>query len=496
MPYRFWGACDDRRRSSQRAFRANLVRRTVLSLSLLSITALGCSRATKPSGPPSGPPEVTVARPLVMPIVEWDPYTGRIEAIESVNVRARVSGYLQEHYFEEGHIVEAGDLLFVIDPRPFEAELAEANAGLLEAKAAVAQARSGVTQQRANRGQVAARVDLAQKRLNRAQRLLPSGAVSQDEFDIFNSELQQATADLEAAAATIQSAEASLAASEAAVETAMANLETAKLNLSYTRITAPITGRISRRLATKGNLISGGTLGSSLLTTIVSLDPIHCYFDANERALLKYTRLDRSGERESSRDAKNPVYMSLVDENGFPHQGHMDFVDNRVDQQTGTIRGRAIFSNADLTLSPGMFAKVRIPGSGRYDAVLIPDEAIGSDQATQFVYVVGDENRVSRRVVATGPIAHGLRVIRKGLESSEQIVISGIQRVREGQQIQPIEKTLTAEDEENDLPNDFEPVPKEQWLTPKVSDEPPPPPESQPAESPVLSEPRQAEAAQ
>ena len=446
--------------------RTKVLRRAGLPIWLLALAALGCGGGPPAGGPPQGPAEVTVAKPLVSPIVEWDPYTGRLEAIESVDVRARVSGYLLDHFFEEGHTVEAGDLLFLIDPRPFEAALAEAKARRLQAEADLIEARALATQVTAQRGQVAARLELAERRLARSERLVPSGAISQDDFDIQKSERKQAAADLEAADAGIESANARAAAAEAAVATADANYQTAELDLSYTRVTAPVAGRISRRLATKGNLISGGSLGSTLLTTIVSLDPIHCYFDANERALLKYTRLDRSGERLSSRDAKNPVYMALIDEEGFPHRGHMDFVDNRVDQDTGTMRGRAIFANSELILSPGMFAKVRIPGSGRYDALLIPDEAVGSDQALQFVYTVDDEERVHRQPVELGPIAKGLRVVRSGLEPTHRIVVSGLQRVREGQQVKPIEKQLTADEQPTDLPNDFEPVPKEQWLTP------------------------------
>jgi len=446
------------------------------------LTLAGCGGNAPQDKQPRPPAEVAVALPVVSPIVEWDPYTGRLEAIESVEVRARVDGYLVGHYFEEGQTIEAGALLFLIDPRPYDAALAEAEAALLQAQAAAVEAKSGVTQQTAQRGQVAARLDLAQRRVKRSQPLVPSGAITQDDFDILQSEQRQSQADLKAADATIESAKASFQAALAAIESAKAQRETARLNLEYTRITAPISGRISRRYASKGNLISGGSLGSTLLTTIVSLNPIHCYFDANERALLKYTRLSNKGERESSREAKNPVRMSLVDEQGFPHHGHMDFVDNRVDQQTGTIRGRAIFPNDDLVLSPGMFARVRIPASGKYDALLIPDAAIGSDQADQFVFVVGKENRVTRRVVQLGPMAKGMRIVHSGLEPTERIVVGGLQRVSEGEQITPVEQTLEASDQAGEgLPNEYKPVPREEWLTPGPLKLPPARPADQPA---------------
>jgi len=400
-----------------------------------------------------------------MPIVEWDAYIGRIDAIESVDVMSRVSGYLQSHHFEEGQIVNEGDLLFVIDPRPFEAVYREQETAVAEAKAKANEAAAQVNQAMATRDQARAKLDLAQQRLNRIRPLVPSGTITQDELDIQESEVRQAEADVSAFAASIESAKAQHAAMEAAVESAGARLESATLEFNYTRIRAPITGRIGRRLVTKGNYVTGG-LGGNILTTIVSLNPIHCYFDANERELLKYTRLASSGERESSRDAKNPVFMALVDEKGFPHTGHMDFVDNRIDQSTGTMRGRAIFPNDDMVLTPGMFGNVRIPGSGRHDAVLIPDEAVGVDQAQQFVYVVGEGNKVQRAVVELGPMAHDLRVVRSGLDPSAAVVISGVQSIAEGALVKPIEQTLEA-GPAGDLPDEFKPVPKEEWLTPK-----------------------------
>ena len=221
----------------------------------------------------------------------------------------------------------------------------------------------------------------------------------------------------------------------------------------------------------KGNVIDGGTIGATILTTIVSVDPIHCYFEANERELLKYVRLDLSGDRESSRTVKNPVFLSLIDEDGFPHKGHMDFVDNRIDSNTGTIRGRAIFPNPDKVLSSGMFAELRLPGSGRYDATLIPDSAIGRDQSEQYLLVLGEDNKIERRSVKLGPIAHGLRVVRSGLEPNERFVTRGLQKARPGDEVNPEMETIEAAQDEG-LPDNYTPIPREEWLTPKPSPEP------------------------
>lgn len=432
----------------------------------LALACLAGCGAPKQAGPPAAPPtpQVKVATPVAMTLVDWDPYIGRLEAIESVEVRANVSGYLIEHYFEEGQIVQQGDPLFLIDPRPFEAQLAEAEAGLNQAQADHAEAEAAVLQSQAERGQGQARLELAESRLRRAKPLAPTGAITGDELDIMESERKQAEADLNAADAIIESAKARVVAAAAAVTSAEAAVRTARLNVSYTQIEAPISGRISRRYATTGNLISGGIPGSTLLTTIVSLDPIHCYFDTNERAMLKYIRLAQSGQRGSSRDVKNPVFLSLVDETGFPHKGHMDFVDNRIDEQTGTMRGRAIFANPDQLLSPGMFAKLRIPGSGQYEALLIPDEAVGFDQAEEFVFVVGAGDKAERRAVELGPMSHGLRVVREGLERSDRVVIGGLQLVRAGAPIVPDVTEVVAASGDG-LPTTYQPVPKQEWLT-------------------------------
>ena len=383
--------------------RSKLRRKFSAPLGLLALLALSACDEPDVSQKESPPPAVTVAHPLVREITEWDEYTGRFQAVETVEVRSRVSGYLDSVHFQDGQIVEAGDLLFVIDPRPFEVALDQAEAELVRDRT---------------------RVNLAEKEVERAGPLLDRGNIPQSVFD----ERLQA----------LDEARAAVAAGEASVEAA-------KLNLDYTQIRAPVSGRISRNLVSVGNLVSGGTASATLLTTIVSLDPIQFYFDADEKAYLKYTRLARSGERPSSRDTANPVFLSLVDEDDFSHEGKMDFVENTFDFDTGTIRGRAIFDNGDLIFLPGLFAKIRLVGSGAYDALLLPDEAIGTDQSRKFVFVVGADDVVAIRLVTLGPLYEGLRVIREGLEADDLVIVKGLQRARAGEKVTPTLVALSAD---------------------------------------------------
>jgi RND family efflux transporter MFP subunit len=428
----------------------------------LSLVA-GCARSVAQNEPPPAV-QVVVTTPIKKQIVEWDEYVARVDAVDFVEVRARVSGYLQSIHFDEGQIVKEGDLLFVIDPRPFVAERNRAQADLEQAAARVAQAKEQLVQATAEERRVAAGLDYAQQRFGRSKKLVAKAAVTQDEFELHESQLRQAQADLNAARAQIELSRAAIGTAEAAVETAQAAVGIADLNLQYTRLLAPITGRISRREVTEGNLINGGTVQSTLLTTIVSLDPIHVYFDADEQAFLKYTRLAMEGKRQSSREVKNPVYIALADERrGYPHQGHMDFVDNRLDPNTGTMRGRAIFRNADLALTPGLFARLRLPGSAPYEAVLAPDSAIGSDQSVKYVLIVDAENKVRRQPVEIGPMSHGLRVVRSGLDGSERIVLRGLQRVRPGVQVTPIVEEIKPH-RDSGLPDSYTPVPEEEWI--------------------------------
>ncbi len=363
-----------------------------LTLSALFIGSFltGCGKRTQPATPP--PPTVSVIQPVTREVVEWDDYIGRLESPETVEVRARASGYLDKVHFKEGKEVKKGDLLFTIDPRPYQAEFDHANA---EYERAVSQ------------------TDLAKNDFERAKRLIATKAISEEDYDTKSK---------------------TYTAVQAAVRSAKATLDSAKLNLEFTQIRAPIDGRISRAVVTEGNLISSGVAGSgaTLLTTIVSLNPLYLYGDADERSVLKYLHLRREGTRVSARDELIPAEMGLADEAGFPHKGYMDFVDNRIDPGTGTMRARGVFSNADHSLSPGFFGRIRIPGSGKYPALLIPDRALGSDQAQKFVYVVNAEKKVEFRPVKIGPMIDGLRVVKEGLKPGEQIVIEGLLRVRPG----------------------------------------------------------------
>lgn len=432
---------------------------------LLLALAAGCNPAP-PQAPPQMKPKVTVVKPIQKKIVHWDQYTGRMAPVQLVEIRARVSGYLKSIHFEEGQYVNAGELLFVIDPRPLEAALSSAKAQLKEAEARLKQAQSLERQAEAQTAQANAKQALAQQRKDRAANLLQRNVVSQEDFEERASELLQAVADVEAAKANIEATKAGVETANAAIVVAQAAVENAELDLGYTQIKAPIAGRASKHYITQGNLIDGGSTQSSLLTTIVSLDPIHCYFDGNEREVLNYMRMIESGEREDTRvgEFRMPVYLKLVDETGYPHLGHIDFVDNRIDVNTGTMRARAIFPNANHFLTPGMFAEVRLPGSRPHEAVLIPDSAVGTDQSETFVYIVGGGEKVERRSVVLGPLSHGLRIINKGLDGSERLVVSGLQTIRPGVEVEATETQLEFV-ESAELPDHYEPVPKDKWLS-------------------------------
>jgi len=340
---------------------------------------------------PPAPPEVTVAHPLGQNLVEWTEFTGRFEAVEWVEVRARVSGYLDSVNFKDGELVEKGQLLFVIDPRPFEVALREAQADLASAEA---------------------QAELAELEFQRVADLAESPAFSRASYE---QRLQEKKA-----------AEATVAAAQAAVAEA-------KLNLEYTQIHAPVSGRISDRRVDLGNLVNEQTL----LTTIASLDPIYFTFDMSEADFLAYQRAVLAGQLPSTRDHDTLVNVKLVDEEDWSRQGHMNFVDNVVDRSSGTVRARAEFRNPDLLIAPGQFGTIRIPGSPEYEAVLIPDEAIVTDQSRKLVMTVTAENRVEPRVIRPGPTELGLRIVRRGLEPSDRIVINGLMRVRPGMEVTP-----------------------------------------------------------
>jgi RND family efflux transporter MFP subunit len=436
-------------------------------LALVTLAA-GCR---KPAAAALAPPtvDVVVATPITKRIVEWDEYTGRLEPIEFVEVRARGGGYLKEIHFVEGQIVAKGDLLCVIDARPYASAVRREEAAVREAQAKLGQAESELARSTAGKKEADSRHNLERQRYERAKKLVGGNTITQEEFDIRESSLAQAKALVESADAEIVTTQASIEVAAAAVDTAQAALNSAQIQLNYTNVVSPIGGRVSRRAVTEGNLISGGTAESTLLTTIVSLDPIHVTFDADEAAFLKYQRLAAEGTRASSRDAKNPVYLGLADEQPtFPHCGHMDFVDNRMDPSTGTMRGRAILRNADFMLTPGLFARVRLPGSGEYEAVLIPDGAVLSDQSEKFVYVVEADGTIRRQQVEIGGVNHGLRIVRKGLDGAEQIIVRGLQRVRPGLKAKTTVEQIAIKTDDG-LPDHYQPVPESEWISRDVS---------------------------
>ncbi|MEO4046507.1 multidrug efflux RND transporter periplasmic adaptor subunit MexE [Pseudomonas sp. CAU 1711] len=334
--------------------------------------------------------KVSIAEVIEQPINEWDEFTGRLEAPESVEVRPRVSGYIDRVAFHEGSLVKKGDLLFQIDPRPFEAEVKRLQAQLQQA--------------RANQTRAA-------NEARRGERLRQSNAISAE------------LADARASAATE---------AQAAVAATQAELDNALLNLSFTRVTAPIDGRVSRAEVTAGNLVGAG---QSLLTTVVSTDKVYAYFDADERVFLKYVEL----ARQAGGDARgaSPVYLGLSSESGHPHAGQLDFLDNQVNPRTGTIRGRAVFDNSDGRFTPGLYARLKLVGSGTYPAALIKDEAVGTDLGKKFVLVLDKDNAVQYRAIELGPKLEGLRIVRSGLAKGEKIVVNGLQRAMPGAPVDP-----------------------------------------------------------
>jgi len=363
----------------------------------------GCDGSKPATGAAStkGPPAVTVARPLQQKINEWDDFTGRFVAVETVEVRSRVSGFIDKIHFTDGQLVKEGDVLFTIDPRPYKISVDQAQAELTRAQA---------------------KLKLAEDDVTRATPLVRSGTLTGREFD------------------TRQSSQADAAGAVASNEAALAQ---AQLNLEWTQVRAPIAGRVSDRRVDVGNLITGGTSGTTLLTAIVSLDPIHFVFDASEADFLRYTRLASAGGRASSRDVPNPVKVALSDETDFKHDGRMNFVDNSLNAKTGTIRGRAIFDNKDQVLTPGMFGRLRLFG-GSGEALLVPDSAISSDQARKVVFAVSADGTVGAKLVTLGPIIDGLRVIRSGLDPNDRIIINGLQRARPGQNVTPEDGKIEA----------------------------------------------------
>jgi len=342
------------------------------------------------------PVSVTVAPALEKSVTEWDEFSGRVQAIERVDVRPQVSGIIEEIHFQEGQLVKKGDPLFTIDPRPFQAALAHAQADLAGAQAKLA---------------------LAHTNLDRNQQLIQTHAIAQSELDQRNDDVLEADANVKAAQAAVL---------------------TAQINLDYTSINAPVTGRVSRAEITVGNLVGDGPT-APVLTSVVSVNPVYVEFEVDEQAFLKYASKGAAG---NSGIDQISVSMGLANEDGYPHQGHLKSIDNRLDTTSGTIRVRAVMDNPNGELTPGLYAKVRIGSVASIPTILVEDRAVGTDQDKKFVMVIDADNKASYRVVTLGPIVDGLRVVRSGLQKNEKIVVNGLQRVRPNTVVAPTEVTM------------------------------------------------------
>ena len=357
------------------------------------LVAAGCARneAAPASAAPQAP-QVSVAQVVSRPVTEFDEFTGKFVAVERVELRPRVSGYIANVSLDPGHEVKKGDVLFTIDQRPYQAELKRAQAEFARARTQLA---------------------LSKSERERAVKLLDQHALSREEFDSRVSGNEQAEANVQGAAAAV---------------------DTAELNLSFTLVRSPIAGIVSREEVTAGNLVAAG---STLLTTVVSVDKIYVEFEGDEKVYLKYAALLRAGEVENRRDNTTPVWVGLADEVGMPHEGKIVFIDNALNPATGTIRARGLLDNKDRRFTPGLFARVKLVGSGKYEAMLVNDSAIGTDQNVRYVFAVGADNKVQYRAVKLGPLVDGLRVVREGVKPGEYIVVNGLQRVRPGAEITP-----------------------------------------------------------
>ncbi|MBU8977113.1 efflux RND transporter periplasmic adaptor subunit [Lysobacter sp. MMG2] len=348
---------------------------------LMAAIATACSSQADPGAGMPPPPEVSVAQVLNKDVSRWDEFTGRVTAIETVELRPRVSGYVHQVAYKEGQEVKKGDVLFVIDPRPYKARLSQAEADVERARA---EAR------------------LAQMQDKRAQTLVEAKAISREEFETRRAASTQGNA---------------------AVRAAEAALDNARLDLQFATVRSPIDGRAGRALVTEGNLASADT---TLLTTVVSQDPVFVYFESDEQSFLRYQELARKGERAAT---QNPVRVGLATEQGYPHEGTVDFVDNQVDPSTGTIRARAVLKNPDRMFTPGLYARVQLQGTGQFKAMLVDDKAVLTDQDRKYVYVLGEKNAATRKDIKLGPMIDGLRVVTSGLAPSDKVIVHGVQKV-------------------------------------------------------------------
>jgi len=366
------------------------------AVALLGLISSACGRGAPPPPPAPG---VTVAAVVQRDVNEWEEFTGRLQAVDAVEVRPRVSGYIEKLAFAEGKEVKKGEVLFVIDPRPYQAELARAEAQLAGART---------------------RAELAKSEVDRAERLIAVKAISREEFETRTSTRNESTAEIQAA--------------EAAVVTA-------RLNLEWTQVRSPIAGRVSRAEVTEGNLVQAGPPEATLLTRVVSVDPIYAYFDGDEQTYLAFRELARSAD--GGKRTRIPVFLGLANEQGFPHEGYVDFVDNQLDPSTGTIRTRAVFSNKDRLFTPGLFARIKLVGNDHRLTPLIQDRAVGTDQDKKFVLVLKQDSTVDYRPVQVGRLVDGLRIVESGLKPGERIVINGLQRARPGSKVAPTLADMT-----------------------------------------------------
>jgi len=367
------------------------------------LAGCGDSAQQKAAAPP--PPTVTVAKPTQRTVSDYDEYVGRFAALDSVEVRARVSGYLDSVDFKDGQMVKQGDLLFTIDKRPFQTAL---------------------DQSRANRQLAQSNLTFTESDLKRAQQLVTEKTITEQVFEQRSQAFRNAQASFAAASAAVRQAE---------------------LDMQFTELRAPIDGRIGDRRVSPGNLVTGGTSGNTtLLATIVSQDPIHFEFTFDEASYLRYERMAKEGADVASRGPGVNVSLKLIDEKDFTHEGRMDFVDNAIDRSTGTIRGRALFKNPNSVFTPGMFARVRVPASPPYQALLVPDTALGTEQAKRYLLVVGADDMVTMKYVTVGQVVDGgLRVIKEGLAADDRVIVDGLMRARAGIKVTPQEQAAKAE---------------------------------------------------